>query len=434
MSPVEVGIVGFVVLFAFIALGLPIGVSMAVVGFAGLWYLISPDAAIAKIGYTAFNAVASWDLATLPLFLLMAHIVFVSGMGQELYNVAARWLGRQRGGIAMATVGACAGFAAVSASSLATAVTMGLVSLPEMKKYKYNPALATGSIAAGGTIGILIPPSAALILYGIITETSIGKLFIAGAIPGVLEAVFYMIAIYILCTWKPSYGPRGPSYSLREKVVAFGSCGEVIGLIVLVLGGLMIGWFTPTEAGAVGAFGAIGFAMIRRRLNWGKFKYALIETMKTGGMIFCILIGAFIFKYFMAVTNIPFLLADMVSGLPLPPLAIMGMVMVVYFFLGCVMDTMAMILLTIPIFFPLALSLDFSPIWFGILLVRMIEIGLITPPIGMNVYAIAGIAPDVPLTTIFKGIVPFLIADFFHVALLMFVPAITLFLPSILMP
>lgn len=432
MSPVVVGVIGFVALFAFLAFGLPLGVGMAIVGFGGLWYLISQGAAIAKFGLMPFDTVCNWDLGVLPLFLLMAHVIFASGISKDLYNVAAKWLGHQRGGVAMATVGGCAGFAAVSASSLATAVTMGLVALPEMKRYKYDPALSTGCVAAGGTIGQLIPPSAGLITYGIITETSIGRLFAGGLVPGILEAIFYMVTIYILCRWKPSLGPRGPSFSFREKVASFASCGEIIGLIILVLGGLIVGWFTPTEAGAVGAFGAIFFSLFRRRLNWEKFKHALIETMKTTGMLYGILIGAFIFKYFMAVTTIPFVLADFVGGLPLPPLVIMVLVMLVYVFLGCVMDALTMILLTIPVFFPLVLSLGFDAIWFGIIIVRMVEIGLITPPIGMNVYAISGIAPDVPVTTIFKGVIPFLIADFFHVALLLFVPAVVLFLPGLM--
>jgi len=432
MSPIVVGVIGFVVLFSLLAFGLPIGVGMAVVGFGGLWYLISQGAAIVKLGIIPFEVMTNWGLATLPLFLLMAHIVFAAGFSRDLYNVAAKWLGHQRGGIAMATVGGCAGFAAVSASSLATAVTMGLVALPEMKRYNYDPALSTGCIAAGGTMGQMIPPSAGLITYGIITGTSIGRLFAGGLIPGIIEGVFYIITIYILCRWKPSLGPRGPRYSLKEKVMSFAGCGELIGLIILVLGGIIFGWFSPTEAGAIGASGAIAFSLFRRRLNWEKFKHALVETMKTTGMLYGILIGAFVFKYFMAVTTIPFALADFVGGLPLSPLAIMALIMVVYLFLGAVMDALTMILLTIPIFFPLAMSLGFDPVWFGVILVGMTEIGLITPPIGMNVYAISGIAPDVPITTIFKGVIPFLIADVCRMALYLLVPAVVLFLPSIM--
>ena len=432
MSPVIVGVIGLVALFTLLALGLPIGVGMAVVGFGGLWYLISQGTAIVKLGIIPFEVMTNWGLATLPLFLLMAHVVFAAGFSRDLYNVAAKWLGHQRGGIAMATVGGSAVFAAISASSLATAVTMGLVALPEMKRYNYDPALSTGCIAAGGTMGQMIPPSAGLITYGIITGTSIGRLFAGGLIPGIIEAVFYITTIYILCRWKPSLGPRGPRYSLKEKVMSFASCGELIALIILVLGGIIFGWFSPTEAGAIGAAGAIIFSLFRRRLNWEKFKHALIETMKTTGMLYAILIGAFVFKYFMAVTTIPFAIADFVGGLPLPPLAIMALIMVVYLFLGAIMDALAMILLTIPIFFPIAISLGFDPIWFGVILVGMTEIALITPPIGMNVYAISGIAPDVPVTTIFKGIIPFLIADFCRMAIYLLVPAVVLFLPSIM--
>lgn len=432
MSPILVGIIGFIVLFFLLAIGLPIGFGMALVGFGGFWYLVSQSAAFSKLIVTPFDTVCSYDLAVLPLFLLMAHVTFTSGLSKDLYNLAAKWLGRQRGGLAMATVGACAGFAAVSASSVATAATMGLVALPEMKKHKYDVSLATGAIAAGGTIGILIPPSSILIIYGIITETSIGRLFSGGIVPGILQAVFYMITIYLLCRLKPDYGPRGASFKLKEKIAAVGSCGEIIGLIILVLGGLIIGWFTPTEAGAVGAFGAIIFSMIRRKLDWPKFKQALIETMKTTGMIYCIMIGAFIFNYFIAVTTIPNALADTVSGLTVPPMIIMILTIMVYLFLGCIMDAGAMILLTIPVFFPLVMSLGFNPIWFGIIVTRVVEIGMITPPIGMNVYVIAGVAGDVPMSKIFKGIFPFLIADTIHVALLLLIPGIVLFLPSIM--
>jgi C4-dicarboxylate transporter DctM subunit len=431
MSPIIVGVIGFAILFAIIAIGFPIGFGMAAVGFAGLWYLISANAALIKVATTTFSTITSYDLAVLPFFLLMAHVCFHAGLSKDLYDLAAKWLGHQPGGIAMATVGACAGFAAVSGSSIATASTFGLVAYPEMIKYKYDPSLATGSIAAGGTMGILIPPSAVLIIYGVITETSIGKLFIGGIIPGLIEALFYIIAIYVLCTWKPVLGPRGPSFSFREKVFAFGSCGEIIGLIVLVLGGLIIGWFTPTEAGAVGAFGAILFSLIRRRLSWGKFMKAAFETIKTTGMVYCILIGAMIFTYFVAVTTIPIELADFVGGLPLPPLAIMVIIVIVYIFLGSIMDAMAMILLTIPIFYPLAVHLGFDPIWFGIIIVAVVEIGMITPPIGMNVYVISGITNQ-PLQTVFKGIIPFLIADFCRTTLYLFVPSIVLFLPSLL--
>jgi C4-dicarboxylate transporter DctM subunit len=405
---------------------------MGIVSFGGLCYLMSSSAALAKMAHVPFTVASSYDYAPLLLFIFMGHIIFTSGIGKDLYNLAAKWLGHYPGGLAMATAGACAGFAAVSASSLASAATMGLISIPEMRKHKYDPALATGCVAAAGTMGALIPPSGALIIYGLITESSIGKLFMAGIIPGILEALFYITAILILCRWKPSLGPRGPKFGLREKIMAFGSCGEVAVLIVFVLGGLILGWFTPTEAGAMGAFGAIVVSLARKRLSWNKFKEALTGSVKTGGMIFGILIGAMLFKQFTAATTIPFMLAEFLSGLSISPWLIIFVIIVVYFFLGCIMDAMAMILLTIPIFFPLILSLGFNPIWFGIIVVRMTEIGAITPPLGMNVYVISGVAPDVPMQTIFRGIIPFLIADLANVALMVFVPGIVLFLPNLL--
>lgn len=432
MSPVMVGLIAFVVLFILLALRMPIGAGMALIGFAGLWYLVSSSAAFAKLAIVPFQTVSNYELAVLPLFLLMAHVVFSTGMGRDMFNLAAKWLGHQPGGVAMAAVAGCAGFAAVSASSIATAATMGLVAIPEMKRLNYNPALSAGSIAAGGSIGVLIPPSGVMIIYGVLTETSIGKLFIGGIIPGILEAVFYMITIYILCTWKPNLGPRGPRTSLLEKIVAFKSCGEIFALVILVFTGLFIGWFTPTEAGAIGAFGAILFSTIRGRLSWHKLGDAFIETVKTTGMIYCILIGAFIFNYFLAATTIPYVISEYITSLSLPPLGIMVLIMFVYLGLGCFLDAAAMTVLTIPIFFPLAMSLGFNPIWFGILVVRAMEMAMITPPIGMNVYVIAGVAPDIPMQTVFKGIIPFLIADLCHVALIMFVPAVALFLPSIM--
>jgi C4-dicarboxylate transporter DctM subunit len=433
MSPISIGLIGFGILFAFIVLGLPIGIAMAVVGYGGLWILISQGAAFAKMGLIPFEVVSSWDLATLPMFLLMAHVVFASGLSKDLYNIASKLIGHHRGGIAMATVGATGVFAAMSASSVATGVTMGLVAIPEMKKYNYNPGLATGCIAAGGTMGQMIPPSAGLITFGIIAQVSIGRLFIGGVIPGIIEALFYIIVIAIICRIKPDYGPPGPRFSFKERILSFKSSGEIIALVLLVLGGLVAGWFTPTEAGAVGAFGAIFFSLIRRRLIWSGFKRALAETMKTTGMLYGILIGAYLFKYFMAVTTIPVVLAEVVGGLPLPPLAIMALILVVYFFLGCVMDALAMILLTIPIFFPLAMQLGFDPVWFGVVLIAMTEVGMITPPIGMNVYAIAGIAPEVPITTIFRGILPFLAADIIRITLYLLIPGIVLFLPNLMM-
>lgn len=431
MSPVEIGLIGLLALFLLILLGVPIGISMGLVGAIGLWLVVSPSAAFVKVAVVPFQKVSDYDLAVLPLFLLMANIFAHTGIGKDLFNLAYKWLGRFPGGVGLATVAACGTFAAISSSSIATAATMGSVALPEMKRFNYDPRLATGTVAAGGTIGSLIPPSGVLIIYGILTQTSIGKLFLGGWIPGIMEVVAYMIVIFLLCRLNPRLGPPGESFSVKEKLFAFLNAGEAIGLIIFVLFGLMWGWFTPTEAGAVGAVGALGFSLLRRRLTLKTLKAACISTLRTTGMIYGILIGAFIFNYFLATTRLPMLLSESVSRLPLPPLALLGVIMLVYLGLGCVLDAAAMHVLTIPIFFPLAVSLGFNPIWFGILTTRVMEVAMITPPIGMNVFVIAGVAPDVPMGTIFKGIVPFLIADIVCIILLMLVPQLVMFLPSI---
>jgi C4-dicarboxylate transporter DctM subunit len=435
MSPILFGILGFVVLFSLLAVGMPIGGGMALVGFAGVWYLISDAAAFIKLAVVPFQTVTDYSLAVLPLFILMAQVVFVSGMGRDLFNLASKWLGHRKGGVAMAAVAGSGIFAAVSASSIATATTMGLVSIPEMKRLKYDPALATGAVAAGGTMGVLIPPSGALIIFGILTETSIGKLFVAGIVPGILEALFYIAVIIILCAWRPELGPPAEKAPFAEKIKALGSCGEIVALIVFVLTGLIIGWFTPTEAGAVGGFGAIIMCTLRGRLTWEGFKTAIVDTLKTTGMIYGILIGALIFNVFVAASTIPYVLSEFIGNMALPPMAILIMVLVLYFFLGCFLDVAAMTVLTIPIFFPLVVSLGFNPIWFGIIFVRMAEIAMITPPIGMNTFVIAGVVRgmDIEMETVFKGIIPFLVADFLHITLLILVPPITLYLVGLMM-
>ncbi len=432
MSPIEIGIIAIALMFLLIFIGLPVGVSMGLLGFAGIWLLISETAAMSVIAHIPFGVITNYDYATLILFIFMGHVIFVTGIGQDMFDLAAKWLGHLPGGLAIAATGACTGFAAISSSSLATASTIGLISIPEMRKYKYDPALATGCVAAGGTMGSLIPPSGILIVYGLITETSIGKLFMAGIIPGLIQAAFYITTIYLLCRWKPSMGPLGPRYGFKERIKALRNCGELLFLIVLVLGGLMIGWFTPTESGAVGAAGAIAISLLRRRLTWQLFKEAVLGSLKTGGMIYTILIGAMLFKQFITVTTIPIVLAEVLTGMQVSPYVIILAIVFLYFILGCIMDPMAMVLLTVPIFLPLITSLGFDPIWFAIIVVKMTEIGAITPPLGMNVYVIAGITPDVPMQTVFKGIVPFLVAEVFDMSLLLSFPAIILFLPKLL--
>ncbi len=429
MSTVAIGFIGLAIVFAFIAAGMPIGFAMGLVGFAGLTLILNFDAAIVRVGVTTYGIVTNHAIGTIPLFLFMAHLMFASGIGRDLYDFAAKWVGHKRGGLAMATIGSSAGFASVSASSLATTATMGLVAMPEMRKHKYDLSLASGSVVAGGTIGALIPPSGMFIIYGILTETSIGAMFAAGIIPGILLALFYMVTIAIICRVSPNAAPPGPRFSMRERFRAILQTGEVIALFMLVMGGIIMGWFTPTEAGAIGAFGAIVITAARRRLNWETAKVAIFNTVKTTGMIFGILFGALVFNSFVTVTRIPLHIVDFVSNSGFTPMTVLLMVLAVYLILGMVLDAAAMMTLTIPLFFPLVTSLGFDPVLFGVLVVRMTEIALITPPVGMNVYILSGVARDVPLNKIFRGAMPFVGADVIHVAMLIAFPMLVLWLP-----
>jgi C4-dicarboxylate transporter DctM subunit len=432
MTSFTIGLIGICILLVLLLSGMPIGYVMGFVGFAGFAYIRGFDSALGILKIVPYRTFAEYGLSVVPLFILMGSFCYFAGISKDLYETVHKWLGHKRGGMAMATVGACAGFAAVSGSSLATAATMGTVALPEMKRYGYDDRLATGAVACGGTIGILIPPSVALIIYGVITEQSIGKLFLAGFIPGILEAVFYLFTIDILCRLNPDMGPRGPRISFREKIASFKNTWIVAALFLLVIGGIYMGVFSPTEAAGVGAFGAFLFALARKRLNWEAFKISLITTGKTSAMIFIILLGAIILGYFLSVSRIPFHLADSIGGLPVNRYFILIFILLLYVILGCVMDALAIMLLVTPIFFPLATSLGFDPIWFGILIVRVSEIGMITPPVGINVFVIKGVAKDVPMSTIFRGIVPFLIADICHVALLIVFPQLSLLLPNLM--
>lgn len=431
MTTVTIGFIGLAIVFGLIAAGMPIGFAMGLVGFAGVATIISFDAAVVRVGVTTYGIVTNHAIGTIPLFLFMAHLMFASGIGRDLFDFAAKWLGRRRGGLAMATIGSSAGFASVSASSLATTATMGLVALPEMRKHKYDLSLASGSVVAGGTIGALIPPSGMFIIYGILTETSIGAMFAAGIIPGVLLALFYIVTISIICRINPAAGPRGPRYTLREKLSSIKSTGEVIALFALVMGGIILGWFTPTEAGAIGSFGAILITAARRRLTWETARTAIYATVKTTGMIFGILFGALVFNSFVTVTRIPLHIVDFVSNSGFAPMTVLLMVLAVYLVLGMVLDAAAMMTLTIPLFFPLVTSLGFDAVLFGVLVVRMTEIALITPPVGMNVYILSGVAKDVPLNKIFRGALPFVGADVVHVALLITFPILVLWLPNL---
>ena len=432
MSPLIIGVAGFILLVVLIFIRMPIAVAMGAIGVLGMGLIVGPHAGLNLLKTAPYASIARYGFSVVPLFILMGNFCFHAGVSRDLYYTVNKWLGQLRGGLAMATVAACAGFAAVSGSSLATAATMGTVALPEMKKYRYDPALATGAISAGGTLGILIPPSVVLVIYGILTEQSIGKLFLAGFIPGILEALFYIITIYIICKRNPLLGPSGARTSLREKVVSLKGTWMILVLFLVVIGGIYMGIFSPSEAAGIGASGALGLALLRRRLSRQGFTASLLETVKATAMIFTILIGAMLLGYFMAVTRLPFELASIVGGLEVDRYIVLGAILAVYIFLGCMMIPMAMVILTIPIVFPLIIDQGFDPIWFGIITVRIFEIAQITPPVGMNVFVISGVAKDVPMGTIYRGIIPFLIADICHLALLVAFPQLALFLPSLM--
>ena len=432
MTPMTVGLIGIGFLFILLFLRMPVGLVMALVGFVGFAFLTSLEGAFGILRSVPFVTSASYDLSVLPLFLLMGSFAFYSGMSEGLYRSAYKWIGGSPGGLAMATIVGCSGFAAVSGSTLATAATMGMIALPEMKKYRYDPALATGAVAAGGSLGILIPPSSILIIYGVLTEQSIEKLFMAGVFPGLLLALLFVLSIMARVMVNQKLGPPGAKTGFTEKLASLRDCWGVLVLFIVIMGGLYMGLFTPTEAAGVGAFGVFLFALFRGRLTKENFIAALTETMRTTAMIFVIVIGAMIFGYFLAISRLPYELATFVSTLPVSPYVILIVILVVYLMLGCIMDTLAMVILTVPIFYPVILKLGFDPIWFGVIMVLVSEMGVITPPVGLNVYVIHGVAKDVPLFTIFRGILPFLCMMILCIILVILFPQIATFLPDLM--
>ena len=431
MSPVTIGIIGIVVLIAIFLLRMPVGFAMAAVGLVGFSYLVSPEAGLSIVARDVFHTFSSYSLTVIPMFVLMGSIAFASGMSRRLYDAGYSLLGRLRGGLAMATVVGCAGFAAICGSTNATAAAMGRVSLPEMKRYNYADSLATGSVAAAGSLGILIPPSTIFIIYGIMTEQSIGKLFVAGVFPGLLLASLFIIVVALVCWRDPSLAPTGAATNWKEKIAGLTGISEMLVLFGLVIGGLFLGWFSPTQAGGAGAAGALLIGLVRRQLTWQGFLGAVKDALRITCMVMIIVTGAVVFGHFMAVAKIPLMLAAWVVGLPLPPVAVMGVIVLIYLLGGCFMDALALITLTIPIFYPAVLALGFDPIWFGVIIVLVTEMGVITPPVGVNVYVIKGIAEGVPLETIFKGILPFLGALAVAIGILMAFPQIATYLPSL---
>ena len=429
-DPLFVGITAFLLLIFLLAITVPIGVAMMLCGVGGLAMIIGLVPSLSLFGTTVMQSVVTYDLSIIPLFILMGALASRSGLSQELYDAFNAWLGGFRGGLALATVGACGAFAAICGSSVATAATMSKVALPEMKKYRYSDSMATGSVAAGGIIGILIPPSVILVLYGLLTESSIGDLFIAGFLPGILTIIVFMIVISIVTRLHPESGPKGEKSTWKQKLNATLKTWAITALFATVIGGIYFGIFTPTEAAGVGAFGALFIAFFRKRLNREMMKETLLETGQTSATIFTILIGAITLNNLVIFSGLANALADFVSGLDMSPATVMLIILLMYLIMGCFLDALAMILLTVPIFYPIVLDLGYDPIWFGIIVVMVVELGLITPPIGMNVFVIKGMAQSVPLVSIYKGVLPFVIGQVVLIIAVFLIPEIALWLPE----
>ncbi len=430
MSETQIGIVGLLALFALLAIRMPVATSMIVVGFIGTWVLNGAPAALTTLSGETFAIATFFNLSVIPLFVLMGNLAGVSGMSRDLYDAAYAWVGHWRGGLASSTIVGCAGFAALSGSSLASAVTMGRVSLPQMRRFNYDDRLATGCIAAGGTLGILIPPSTGFVIYAILTEESIGRLFMAGVLPGIMLAGLFVLAIYVMTRLRPTLGPAGPAFSLQERLRALRQALPIVGIVAVTIGGIYGGIFTPVEAAGVGAFLALFMALVRRSLDLEKFKQVLLQTMRTTATSFLILIGAHIFIPFMALSGIPRDLAAFLIGLNLGDMGVLVVILAAYIVLGTFLEGFAILVLTLPIVFPLIVELGFNPIWFGVIMVIVLEMGLISPPVGVNVFVVKGIAEDVPMREIFVGILPFWLAMIVALAVLVVVPDIALVLPN----
>jgi tripartite ATP-independent transporter DctM subunit len=428
------GLVGLAAMLVLAFVRLPIALAMAVVGIVGYAYMrdwnwtVAFAVAQTKIYETGRN----YTLSVVPLFILMGSFTTRAGMSQELFRAAYAFIGHLRGGLAMATILACAGFGAICGSSIATAATMSKVAYPSMKRFGYSDALATGAIASGGTLGILIPPSTIMVIYGVFTETNIGKLFAAGILPGILAAALLCVAVAYV-TWRdPQAGPPGERASWRERWLSLRDIWPVAVLFLFVMGGIYGGAFTATEGAGMGAFGAMAFALWRRALNWRTLYACLVESARTTAMIFMILIGALMFAEFVNITTMPGDLKAFVQHFNLSPILVVGAICAIYVLLGTAMEELSMILLTIPVFFPLVVGLGFDPIWFGILIVVVVEIGLISPPVGMNLFVLKTLIPQVSTGTVFRGVLPFMIADVVRLGILVAFPIISLWLPSMM--
>ena len=433
MSSLEIGILGFFVLFLLLAIRMPVGTAMLAVGVPGIW-IIHPrgdDAAIATLGGEIFSVSTVYSLTILPLFILMGNLAGISGMSRDLYDAAHAWFGHLRGGLASSTIVGCAGFSALSGSSLASAVTMGRVALPEMQRYRYDDALATGAIAAGGTLGILIPPSAGFVIYAILTEESIGRLFMAGVLPGILLSALFIATIWIGVRLKPEIAPASArALSIFERLAAIRRAAWIIGIVVVTIGGIYGGAFDAVEAAAIGAFLCFLVCILRGTVRLAEMKEAIAHTLRSTATTFYILMGAFVFTPFVALSGIPSALADWLNALNADPWLILILCLGFFILLGTFLEGFAILILALPLVQPIMEGYGFDMIWFGVLMVIVLEMGLISPPVGINVFVVKGIAPDVPMNTIFRGIWPFWFAMMLAIAILLLAPDIALFLPN----
>lgn len=427
-----VGLLGIIVLVAIFFTGLYVAYAMAIVGFVGYAYLINIPAALTLLSRDMYSVFSSYSLALVPLFIFMGFIAFYAGVSTKLYDMADKFIGRVRGGLAMATVLACTAFGAICGSTTATAATMGTIGLPEMKRFGYGDKLATGAVAAGGGIGILMPPSVILIIYGILTQLSIGELFIAGIVPALLITGLFVLAIIFYCSLNPEQGPKGEKYPVKEMFLALAEIWETLLVFSLVMGGMFFGLFTPTKAGAVGSFSLLVIAIVQRKLTWKNFIKAINDTLKTSCMVIMLVVGATIFGHFLALSQIPMNAANLVAGLNWPSWAVVAVICFIYLVGGCFIDALALITLTIPIFYPIISSLGYDLVWFGIIIVLITQMGIITPPVGVNVYIVKGIAQEVPLEKIFIGVIPFLLALIVGTGIMIAFPNIATFLPELI--
>jgi len=432
MDAAIIGIIGIVILIlALFLLGMPVGFAMAVTGFIGFTYVISFKAALNMVGNDIWVTFSKYGLTVIPLFIFMGYLAFHAGIAGRLYDAAYKWIGHWKGGLAIATIAADELFAAICGSNTATAATMGAVAMPQMKKYKYSDSLSTGTVVTGGTLGTVMPPSIVLIIIGLQTEQSIIKLFLAGILPAVLLGLLFILTIFVLCRIYPAFGPAGPKTTFKEKLKSLIGVIEALAIFLFVIGGLYIGIFTPTEAGAVGVFLTLVITAIAGKLTWTGIVKSMRETLKISCFVFVLVTGAIIFGRFLAVTRLPFIIADFAAGLPVSPYVVLALILIIYLVGGCFMDSLGFLVLTIPIFFPLGIAIGFDPIWFSIIITMVTTMGAITPPVGVNIYVVKALTPDVPLETIFKSVSFFLVACIISIVILIVFPQIVLIIPQI---